>query len=69
MTKWISVKDELPPIDQKVIVWDSEFPDMDSMRMGYYDQDYEASTGWRCNEYMDLTVTHWMSLPQPPKED
>jgi hypothetical protein len=66
--EWISVKDGLPKVDTKVIVWNTEYPDIEFMKMGYYDPSSGTKTGWRCGEYMDLHVTHWMPLPQPPEE-
>ncbi len=67
MSEWISVEDRLPVEDKKVIVWDMDYPDIEFMRMGYYDPSSGTETGWRCEEYMDLYVTHWMPLPEPHK--
>ena len=62
MMKWISVKDRLPEDDEMKLItlWDCN-----SMRMAYY---YEQEL-WICNG-VDVTgfVTHWMPLPEPPKE-
>lgn len=57
---WISVKDRLPPVGRKVIIftnssylaWHSENDEF----MDFYD-----------NKIINH-VTHWMPLPQPPKE-
>ena len=61
--QWISVKDRLPEDDEMKLItlWDCN-----SMRMAYY---YEQEL-WICNG-VDVTgfVTHWMPLPEPPKEN
>ena len=61
--QWISVKDRLPENDEMKLItlWDCN-----SMRMAYY---YEQEL-WICNG-VDVTgfVTHWMPLPEPPKEN
>ena len=56
--EWISVKDELPPINQKVIVL---------TKRGFILIDYVLtleSTWWVSGG----AVTHWMPLPEPPKK-
>ncbi len=56
--EWISVKDELPPISQKVIVLTTR---------GYILIDYVLTlknTWWVSGG----AVTHWMPLPEPPKK-
>ena len=70
--EWISVKDRLPEHDEKVLCrygFEKEGKRHDMMFTGcldYYAHDLvphfqHASTG--------LFVTHWMPLPEPPKED
>ena len=72
MTEWISVKDRLPEIDTKVICRYGFEKDGKRSRMmftgclDYYACDAEphfqhASSG--------LYVTHWMPIPEPPKEE
>lgn len=68
MNDWISVKERLPKVEVKVIVWNTEWPDIEFMKMGYYDPTAGTETGWRCGEYVNLDVTHWMALPEPPKQ-
>ncbi len=68
--KWISVKDRLPEYDRKVLVTD--------VRDGYISISELKAGGkglkdyWECEDGMRLPVseiTHWMPLPEPPKED
>jgi hypothetical protein len=66
--EWISVKDQLPEIDQKVLVWNIKFPDPEFLDIGYYDPDSCPDTCWRCEEYMSIEPTHWMPLPEPPED-
>lgn len=66
--EWISVKDRLPEPQQEVLV--SVLNDVlfrDIARVGSLD-----SRGiWRVDtphEYFHRNITHWMPLPEPPKE-
>lgn len=61
--KWISVKDRLPEDGQQVLTHKNGICDV---------QTYEARrNGWisGCWFWSMATVTHWMPLPTPPKED
>lgn len=65
--QWISVKERLP-IDRLkkylVAFLDAGGPIVDMAR-------YFPSDGWTCENWdvaQDL-ITHWMPLPEPPKED
>lgn len=60
--RWVSVKDELPKTIEDVIVVDEN----DFVFSAYYLNEswYFAFTA----ENIPNRVTHWMSLPQPPKE-
>ncbi len=79
MTKWISVKDEFPKNNTRVLCWD----DKDGMYDCFYiDSDflllmYSHPSGKRminrnlfvsCN-YAIKDVTHWMPLPSPPENE
>ena len=57
MTEWISVKDRLPDDGTKVLL----YLDYGMIEASWYDSSY----------YMPFwnRVTHWMPLPEPPKED
>ena len=71
MAEWISVKDRLPEAGSRVLVFDETSEEFDLWSLepresewcpiGWYD-----SAGWfrRGDE-----ITHWMPLPEPPKED
>lgn len=58
--EWISVEDDLPPINEWVIVYPALFPRAMAYRdyNGMFTDDY----------YNFLGVTHWMPRPEPPKE-
>lgn len=75
--KWISVKDQLPGIGEEVIVYCQ--PNNDGMGKVtalcryiryegatnfYWDNDYPGSG----NLYIQEAITHWMPLPEPPKQ-
>lgn len=55
--QWISVKDGLPEPDQKVLAYTSE-------SRGTFEE-YRLCCGWAIKG----AVTHWIPLPEPPKED
>lgn len=64
MAEWISVKDRLPENDERVLVCLNNVAS--AMCNGKIDTDRFLKNGWvRWNKY----VTHWMPLPEPPKED
>lgn len=59
MSKWISVKDEMPPVDEAVLAWNKEvFPMID------------VWTGkmWGIALTVD-EISHWMPLPEPPESE
>ena len=69
--RWISVKERLPENKQMVI----GFTPCDGyMFVGYYVDDQKWKqwyivTAMRSTKYMTKKVTHWMPLPEPPKEE
>ena len=68
MGEWISVKDALPEHDEKVIAYYG-FGTCNLRFVGvldYYAHDPEPH--WQ-HESTGLSVTHWMPIPDPPKED
>ena len=64
--KWISVKERLPPNDYVFVVACDSKGENDS-EVVYYDCD---TNRWDNGEYSFPfeTFTHWMSLPEAPKE-
>ena len=77
--EWISVKDRLPEDDQHVLVYHAE--DF-HITVGYFESDYVqyyiesdgskfyTDDGWETEISWAPKgdVTHWMPLPEPPKE-
>ncbi len=65
--RWISVEDKLPPIDTRVVGWCKDNP--------FSHFTYEVVSwhgrGWVFPYAMRYVtnVTHWMPLPEKPKED
>lgn len=59
---WISVKDRLPGIDVNVLIFSKRY----GIQKGCYDMNVWCVSGWGV---MDGPITHWMPLPEPPKED
>lgn len=60
MNDWISVKDRLPEYDEPVFGYDGELADMGIVN--YLNGEFFDLYG------DDMNVTHWMPLPEPPKE-
>lgn len=58
--EWVSVKDKLPDEGLKVLVYKKE---QEEVSIGFYDPTTRA-TQWRCEEFMEIEVTHWMPLPE-----
>ena len=66
MKEWISVKDDLPKIDQRVLVCgEGYFKDKESsIQIWYRDKEND----WvMLDSYTPFKITHWMPLPKPPK--
>ena len=64
--EWISVKDRLPEAG-KILVTDGETVII-SNGAGLY-RSLEGKTRVPANYGAGLTVTHWMPMPKPPKEE
>jgi hypothetical protein len=63
--QWISVKDRLPEDGDDLsimLVWRNIEHDYDTVRWRY-------QQGWDCVIQDKSTITHWMPLPKPPKEE
>ena len=59
--RWISVTDRFPQDDDYVLVW---------VNGTYRDMAYRDEGVWYDEEHNHLkNITHWMPLPEPPKED
>ena len=69
--KWIPVTERLPEDDETVLI----LCKTGKMFVGYRKQLYGGEYVWRILTARDSTkkitqiVTHWMPLPEPPKED
>lgn len=62
--EWISVKDRLPEVDQGILLYWN-----DDICTGYltkYGNDFIFCDGFT-DDYEKEFVTHWMPLPEPPK--
>ena len=61
MSEWISVKERLPEDDDLVLVYHKalRYIDIGSVSLVRWDSTYSA---------ICRATTHWMPLPEPPKE-
>jgi len=71
--RWISVKDRLPEEGEEVLIFGqylNDIPKILGVRSRYKgDQDWKYT--WEGPDewvYRENDVTHWMPLPEPPKE-
>lgn len=75
--EWIDVKDELPTMCEDVLTFsvvpDEEiYEDYSPIYVGFYENGtfYSTYDYYEANSYISLGyVTHWMPLPEPPKND
>lgn len=70
---WISVKDALPEPDVSVLVIVNGKPHKNITLVGAYElAEFDSEEGWILEmwpEWMNAEVSHWMPLPEPPKEE
>lgn len=68
--KWISVKERLPETHEDGSVDAALVTDGDLIHMAYFSSGkwFYCSSG-EMKENMFYEVTHWMPLPEPPKEE
>ena len=64
MSEWISVKDRLPK--SRFVVLAYEKP-LNTINMSFYEKNSESWIDCDSGYYLN-SVTHWMPLPEPPKE-
>lgn len=70
--EWISVKDRLPDYGERVLVnilWNKkqQFQEVEWLR-SVEETGIGTIINW-AGEYPHGEITHWMSLPEPPKQD
>lgn len=77
MADWISVEERMPPLDTDVLVfavglpeWGFEGKTTMAITFRYWSDSKgceQWSTPWQYF-HKDYKITHWMPLPEPPKE-
>ena len=63
---WISVEERLPESGERVLIMFEPFEDDENISIGWL-----TKSGFDCYDdsvYFFRSVTHWMPLPEPPKE-
>lgn len=79
MTEWISVKDELPPFKTSFLGTDGGLifasywcEDSDRYKVGGWESCYycggSSPVGFIEDFFCSKIITHWMPLPEPPKD-
>lgn len=73
MAEWISVKDKVPTTSEDVLVIVNGKPKENITLYGAMEfASYAKGEGWIVDAYPEwegAKVTHWMPLPESPKED
>ncbi len=73
MSEWISVNDRLPETEEIVLVTVSGCPHKNITLVCACElAEFNVHEGWILEMYPEWEnpiVTHWMPLPEPPKED
>lgn len=64
MTNWISVKDRLPDENEIILLCDGKEVTVGFRWNGFI----TGEIRWNCQDDWFETVTHWMPLPELPKE-
>lgn len=64
--EWISVKDRLPKVGTGCVVWyKSKYTYAHIRTATYLGSNYFSTTGI---QHQTFEITHWMPIPEPPKE-
>lgn len=61
--EWISVKDRLPEDTGYVLAWSPRYQEV---VIAWYSEEEDF---WRTEDDLAPFPSHWMPLPEPPKED
>ena len=64
--EWISVKDEMPEVHEEVLVYNKGGSSPNTIGVAWIEGSGMTSFDHAEGGYYD--VTHWMPLPEPPKE-
>lgn len=66
MAEWISVKKRLPKTNRRVLVYIPEL--FNNIQTAFYARYWsENDEDWHEEWSTNMTVTHWMPLPEPPE--
>ena len=70
---WIDINFELPELDDEVIITDGKYVSTGTFgRALSHPEDYPKAIAMRFRPSSGQTwfdITHWMPLPEPPKDD
>jgi len=66
--KWISVKDQLPPLNQWVVLLEDENTRINASKPASVGRRYKLEEDDKESYYScSFTPSHWMSVPFPPE--
>lgn len=69
INQWISVEERLPEPDTPVLVCVPDYSDTHRVLIARYDDLWGWIGQWDGAISMRTQITHWMPLPEPPKEE
>ncbi len=71
MSEWISVKDRLPEIGKQVLAYGLEPTNLHDEGLSFKTAIYDKYGQWTSDHFCEssyVEVTHWMPLPERPKD-
>ena len=68
MSEWISVKDRLPDEKNPVLMWSRRSRTVPTCAACQYEL-WDWHPEYSPHDYGLEMITHWMPLPEPPKEE
>ena len=68
LNNWISVKDRLPEDNGPILMWSGRLEHVPTCAAAGYEL-WNWSTEYSPHDFRLHEITHWMPLPNPPKDD
>lgn len=66
--EWISVKDQLPKLDERILAASSDHITFGKFSMYFEESSPRFNADDDCHGWFDFYPTHWMSIPELPED-